>query len=155
MSLPHEEEPTGPIHLPADDLSDPSDAQPADSDSSAGSDEISQPSPPSEPESVDNAPEKAAHERSSAVHWMLAIGEVVLAVAIGVGLSYVFRLLWDITPYVASVLAPVVICAVVGIVGLSRKKLGLGAIPLGLLLLVLFVTALLVVVPAAWVLNGQ
>ena len=88
------------------------------------------------------------------MHWTLAIGEVILAVAIGVGLSFVFRLLWDIAPYAAAVLAPVVICAVVAIVGFGRKKMGLGSIPLSLLLLVLFVTALLVVIPAAWVLTA-
>lgn len=105
---------------------------------------------------AESAPEQARRQRehSGAVHWALAVGEVLLAVVIGVGLSYVFRLMWDIAPYGAAILAPVVICAVVGIVGFSRKKMGLGAIPLTLLLLVLFVTSLLVVLPAAWVLTA-
>lgn len=106
------------------------------------------------PEAAAALPTKPAREHSGAAHWTLAIGEVILATAIGVGLSFVFRLLWDIAPYAAAVLAPVVICAVVAIVGFSRKKMGLGSIPLSLLLLVLFVTALLVVIPAAWVLTS-
>lgn len=93
--------------------------------------------------------------RSGATSWLLAVGEVVLAIVIGAGLAYVFRLLWDIYPYVAAVIAPVVICGVIGIVGYTRKRLNQGSIPLSLLLVILFITGLLVVLPAAWVMTTR
>ncbi|MEO6956169.1 MAG: hypothetical protein ABI137_05435 [Antricoccus sp.] len=94
-------------------------------------------------------------DHSAATSWLLAIGEVVLAIVIGAGLAYVFRLLWDIYPYVAAVIAPLVICGVIGVVGLARKRLRQGAIPLPLLLVILFITGLLVVLPAAWVMTTR
>lgn len=94
-------------------------------------------------------------DQSATTSWFLAIGEVVLAIVIGAGLAYVFRLLWDIYPYVAAVIAPLVICGVIGVVGLARKRLRQGAIPLSLLLVILFITGLLVVLPAAWVMTTR
>lgn len=97
------------------------------------------PEPDAKPEPAQpTKPLQPSRERSGAAHWALAIGEVILAIAISVGLSFVFRLLWDIAPYAAAVLAPIVICAVVAIVGYSRKKMGSGSIPFDLLLVVLF-----------------
>lgn len=99
------------------------------------------------------ATEPATAKRASAVHYLLALGELILAVALGLGLSYLFRQLWDFTPYVAAVAAPVAVCGLVGVVGAVRKRLHLGAVPLGLLLVILFVATLLVVLPAAWVIS--
>lgn len=104
---------------------------------------------PTPAEKAASAPAKS----TSFVHYLLALGELILAVALGLGLSYLFRQLWDFTPYVAAVAAPVAVCGLVGVVGVVRKRLHLGAVPLGLLLVILFVATLLVVLPAAWVIS--
>lgn len=85
----------------------------------------------------------------------LMVLEVVLAAVLGFALSYVYRLLWDLQAYLAAITAPLVLCGVVLIVGAARRRLGHGAIPLPLLLLILFVVTLLVMLPAAWVLDGR
>lgn len=86
--------------------------------------------------------------------WKVAAGEVLLAVALGTGLSYGFRVLWRWQPYVAAVAAPICICLAVGLVGIIRARRGYPMMPFAVLLLILFVLTVLVTLPAAWVMAA-
>jgi hypothetical protein len=91
----------------------------------------------------------------TALAWVRFVGELVLALAVGVGVYYLFTVLWELLPYVAVVAAPVAIAGMVGGVSFWRSRHGQGPLPTRVLLLLLFAGALLVVVPAAGLLSGR
>jgi len=90
----------------------------------------------------------------AAVAWARFAGELVLALAVGVGLYYLFTVLWELQPYVAVVAAPLAITGLVGGVSAWRQRRGQGPVGLRLLLVLLFAGTLLCVVPAAGLLAG-
>jgi hypothetical protein len=90
----------------------------------------------------------------AAVAWVRFAGELVLALAVGVGLYYLFTVLWELQPYVAVVAAPLAITGLVGGVSAWRQRRGQGPVGLRLLLVLLFAGTLLCVVPAAGLLAG-
>ena len=90
----------------------------------------------------------------NAVAWARFVGELVLALAVGVGVYYLFTVLWELLPYVAVVAAPVAIAGMVGGVAFWRSRHGQGPLETRLLVLLLFAGTLLVVVPAAGLLAG-
>jgi hypothetical protein len=91
----------------------------------------------------------------TAVAWVRFVGELVLALAVGVGVYYLFTVLWELLPYVAVVAAPLVIAGMVGGVAFWRSKHGQGPLRTQVLVLLLFAGTLLVVVPAAGLLAGR
>jgi hypothetical protein len=90
----------------------------------------------------------------SAVAWARFVGELVLALAVGVGVYYLFTVLWELLPYAAVVAAPLAIAGMVGGVSFWRSRHGQGPMETRLLVLLLFAGTLLVVVPAAGLLAG-
>ncbi len=90
----------------------------------------------------------------NAVAWARFVGELVLALAVGVGVYYLFTVLWELLPYAAVVAAPLAIAGMVGGVSFWRGRHGQGPMETRLLVLLLFAGTLLVVVPAAGLLAG-
>ncbi len=90
----------------------------------------------------------------AAVAWARFAGELLVALAVGVGLYYLFTVLWELQPYVAVVAAPLAITGLVGGVSAWRQRQGQGPVGLRLLLVLLFAGTLLCVVPAAGLLSG-
>ncbi len=90
----------------------------------------------------------------SVVAWAWFVGELVLALAVGVGVYYLFTVLWETLPYLAVVLAPLVVTGMVGGVAFWRRRHGQAQLETRLLLPLLFAGTLLVVVPAAGLLAG-
>ncbi|SDP64675.1 hypothetical protein SAMN05660199_04490 [Klenkia soli] len=91
----------------------------------------------------------------SAVAWARFVGELLLALAVGVGVYYLFTVLWELVPYAAVVAAPLAIAGMVGGVTFWRGRHGQGPLETRLLVLLLFAGTLLVVVPAAGLLSGS
>lgn len=104
---------------------------------------------PADPE--DAEPLTAAQ---SALAWAQFVGELLLALAVGVGVYYLFTVLWELLPYAAVVAAPLAIAGMVGAVSFWRRRHGQGPLETRLLVLLLFAGTLLVVVPAAGLLAG-
>lgn len=90
----------------------------------------------------------------SAVAWARFVGELVLALAVGVGVYYLFTVLWEVLPYLAVVLAPLVLTGLVGGVAFWRRRHGQPQLETRILLVLLSAGTLLVVVPAAGLLSG-
>ena len=59
--------------------------------------------------------------REGALAWLRFIGELVLALAAGVGIYFLFTVLWQQLPYVAVLLAPVAVAGLVGGVSAYRQ----------------------------------
>ncbi|SCX46407.1 hypothetical protein SAMN03159343_1797 [Klenkia marina] len=104
------------------------------------------------PPEEDDEPLTAAQ---TALAWARFVGELVLALAVGVGVYYLFTVLWELLPYAAVVAAPLAIAGMVGGVAFWRSKHGQGPLPTRVLLLLLFAGTLLVVVPAAGLLAAR
>ncbi len=95
------------------------------------------------------------HEDASPLAWLRFVGELVIALAAGVGVFFAATLLWEMVPYVALLLVPLAVAGLVAGVGLWRHRQG--AEPVGPRLLVLLVLAgtLLTIVPAAQLLAAR
>jgi hypothetical protein len=87
--------------------------------------------------------------RESALAWLRFAGELLIAVAAGVGVYFAATLLWEQLPHVAVFLAPLAVAALVGAVAMWRQRQG--APPMGprLLALLVFAGTLLTIAPAA------
>lgn len=105
---------------------------------------------PDEPEPVE--PLTAAQ---SALAWTRFLAELVLALALGVGVYYLFTVLWQVLPYLAVVAAPLAVTGLVGGVSAWRRRRGAPQPDLWVLLLLLFAATLVVIVPAAALLAGS
>ncbi|MCO7222401.1 hypothetical protein [Klenkia sp. PcliD-1-E] len=91
----------------------------------------------------------------AAVAWVRFAGELLVALAVGVGLYYLFSVLWELQPYAAVVAAPLAMTGLVGGVSAWRQRQGQGPVGLRLLVVLLFAGTLLCVVPAAGLLSGS
>jgi hypothetical protein len=92
--------------------------------------------------------------RESALAWARFVGELVVALAVGIGLYFAFTVLWELMPYVALVAAPVTVTALVAGVAAWRQKRGQGALGVRLLAVLLLAGTVLVIAPAAGLLAG-
>ncbi len=90
-----------------------------------------------------------------ALAWLRFGGELVVALAAGVGIYLLFTVLWEQLPRITVVIAPLAVTALVGAVGAWRHRFG-GGETLGLRLVVVLVFAgtLLTVAPAAALLGS-
>jgi hypothetical protein len=89
-----------------------------------------------------------------ALAWARFAGEMVLAVAAGVGVYLAFTVLWELLPYVALVAAPLIVTGLVAGASAWRERRGQGPVGVRLLAVLLFAGAVLVVAPAAQVLAA-
>jgi hypothetical protein len=92
--------------------------------------------------------------RESALAWARFAGELVVALAVGIGLYFAFTVLWELMPYVALVAAPVSVTALVAGVAAWRQRSGQGALGVRLLAVLLLAGTVLVIAPAAGLLAG-
>jgi hypothetical protein len=98
---------------------------------------------------LDNSPQE------SALAWLRFAGELVIALAVGIGVYFAATVLWENIPYLAVVLVPVSVTGLVTGVGAWRARMGRE--PVGALLLAVLVLAgtLLTIVPAASVIANR
>jgi hypothetical protein len=92
--------------------------------------------------------------RESALAWARFVGELVVALAVGIGLYFAFTVLWELLPYVALVAAPATVTALVAGVAAWRQKRGQGVLGVRLLAVLLLAGTVLVIAPAAGLLAG-
>ena len=92
--------------------------------------------------------------RESALAWLRFVGELVIALAAGVGVYFAFTVLWEMLPYVAVIAAPVVVAGLVAGVSMWRTRLGRDPVGGRLLIVLVFAGTLLTIAPAAGLLSG-
>ena len=92
--------------------------------------------------------------RQSALAWARFAAELLVAVGVGIGVYYLFTVLWELLPYLAAVAAPVVVTGLVGGVATWRARQKQPPLETRVLLVLLFAGTLLAVVPAAGLLSG-
>jgi hypothetical protein len=100
------------------------------------------------------ADEEPLTGRESALAWVRFIGELVVALAVGIGLYFAFTVLWELMPYVALVAAPVTVTGLVAGVAAWRQRSGQGVLGVRLLAVLLLAGTVLVIAPAAGLLAG-
>ena len=93
--------------------------------------------------------------RQGALAWARFVGELVVALAVGIGLYFAFTVLWGVMPYVALVVAPLTITALVAGVGVWRRRHGEGALGVPLLAVLLLAGTVLTIAPAAGLLAAS
>jgi ABC-type Na+ efflux pump permease subunit len=89
----------------------------------------------------------------SALAWARFAGELLLAVAVGVGTYFAFTVLWELMPYVALVAAPLVLTGLVAGVAAWRHRREQAQLSVRLLAVLVFAATLLVIAPAAQLLS--
>jgi hypothetical protein len=92
--------------------------------------------------------------RESALAWARFVGELVVALAVGIGLYFAFTVLWELMPYVALVAAPATVTGLVAGVAAWRQRRGQGSLGVRLLAVLLLAGTVLVIAPAAGLLAG-
>jgi hypothetical protein len=96
-----------------------------------------------------------ATPKESALAWLRFAGELLIAVAAGVAVYFTARVLWEMAPYGAMLLAPLAVTGLTSGVGMWRQRQGREpAGPLTLAALV-FAGTLLTIAPAAELLAGS
>jgi hypothetical protein len=87
--------------------------------------------------------------------WLRFAGELVIALAAGVGVFFAATLLWEMAPYLALLLVPLAVTGLVGAVGMWRRRQGDGPVGPRLLALLVLAGTLLTIVPAAQLLAAS
>ena len=87
--------------------------------------------------------------RESALAWLRFVGELVIALAAGIGVFFAATLLWENVPRLAVLLAPLAVTALVTGVGVWRQRQGREPIGPRLLAVLVFAGTLLTIAPAA------
>jgi hypothetical protein len=100
------------------------------------------------------ADELDATPRESALAWLRFAGELVIALAVGVGIYFAATVLWEIVPHVAVLLAPLAVTALVTGVGIWRQRQGREPVGARLLAVLVFAGTLLTIAPAAGLLAA-
>jgi hypothetical protein len=100
------------------------------------------------------ADEEPLTGRESALAWARFVGELVVALAVGIGLYFAFTVLWELMPYVALVAAPATVTGLVAGVAAWRQRRGQGSLGVRLLAVLLLAGTVLVIAPAAGLLAG-
>ena len=98
---------------------------------------------------IDDAGDLDATPRESALAWLRFAGELVIALAAGVGVYFAATVLWETIPHVAALLAPLAVTGLVGGVGMWRHKQGKEPVGPRLLATLVFAGTLLTIFPAA------
>jgi hypothetical protein len=98
--------------------------------------------------------EADATPRESALAWLRFAGELVIALAVGVGIYFAATVLWEIVPHVAVLLAPLAVTALVTGVGVWRQRQGREPVGVRLLAVLVFAGTLLTIAPAAGLLAA-
>jgi hypothetical protein len=94
-----------------------------------------------------------ATPRESALAWLRFGGELVIALAAGVGVYFAATVLWEMIPHVAALLAPLAVTGLVGGVGMWRHRQGREPVGPRLLATLVFAGTLLTIFPAAELLS--
>jgi hypothetical protein len=95
-----------------------------------------------------------ATPQESALAWLRFAGELVIALAAGVGVYFAATVLWEIVPHVAVLLAPLAVTGLVTGVGVWRQKQGREPVGARLLAILVFAGTLLTIAPAAGLLAA-
>jgi hypothetical protein len=104
---------------------------------------------------VDDAGDLDSTPRESALAWLRFAGELVIALAAGVGVYFAATVLWEMVPHVAVLLAPLAVTGLVAGVGYWRQRMGREPVGPRLLAILVFAGTLLTVAPAAGLLAGS
>lgn len=112
------------------------------------------PIPVVRPEDFDDAGDLDSTPRESALAWLRFAGELIIALAAGVGVYLAATLLWENVPHVAVLLAPLAVTALVWGVGAWRQRQGREPVGPRLLAILVFAGTLLTIAPAAGLLAG-
>ncbi|MGY1843494.1 hypothetical protein [Modestobacter sp. SYSU DS0875] len=107
---------------------------------------------PAVPGEADAEPGSGPH---GVLAWIRFVGELVVALAVGIGLYFAFTLLWELMPYAALVAAPLAVTGLVAGVAAWRKRQGQGPLAVPLLAGLLLAGTVLVIAPAAGLLAGS
>ncbi len=105
-------------------------------------------------EDADLGKDLAGTPRESALAWLRFAGELVIALATGVGIYFAARVLWENIPYVAVLLVPLAVTGLVLGVGTWRRRLGHEPVGHRLMGALVFAGTLLAVAPAAEILAS-
>jgi hypothetical protein len=97
--------------------------------------------------------DEALGPREGALAWLRFIGELLLALAAGVGTYFLFTVLWQQLPYLAVLLAPVAVAGLVGGVGAWRQRLDREPAGVRVVAVLVFAGTLLTIAPAAGLLS--
>jgi hypothetical protein len=122
---------------------------PVDSHPSTG------PIPVVRPDQIDDLHEADATPKESALAWLRFAGELIIALAAGVGVYFAATVLWEMVPYVAVLLAPLAVTGLVTGVGMWRHRQGREPVGPRLLTILVFAGTLLTIAPAAGLLAGS
>jgi hypothetical protein len=112
------------------------------------------PIPVVRPESFEDADDLDSTPRESALAWLRFAGELIIALAAGVGVYFAATLLWENIPHVAVLLAPLAVTALVTGVNVWRHRQGREPVGPRLLAILVFAGTLLTIAPAAGLLAG-
>ena len=114
------------------------------------------PIPVVRPDQIDGPGRRVdATPQESALAWLRFAGELIIALAAGVGVYFAATVLWEIVPYVAVLLAPLAVTGLVTGVGLWRQRQGREPVGPRLLAILVFAGTLLTIAPAAGLLAGS
>ncbi|MDT0274841.1 hypothetical protein [Blastococcus goldschmidtiae] len=94
-------------------------------------------------------------EDASPLAWLRFVGELVIALAVGVGVFFAATVLWEMAAYVALLLVPLAVTGLVAGVGMWRQRQGADPVGPRLLALLVFAGTLLTIVPAAQLLATR
>jgi hypothetical protein len=112
------------------------------------------PIPVVRPEQLEDADDLDSTPQERALAWLRFAGELIIALAAGVGVYFAATLLWENMPHVALLLAPLAVTALVVGVGVWRQKQGREPVGPRLLAILVFAGTLLTIAPAAGLLAG-
>lgn len=93
--------------------------------------------------------------QESALAWLRFAGELVIALAVGIGVYFAATVLWENIPYLAVLLAPVAVSGLVAGVGAWRARMGREPVTARLLAVLVLAGTLLTIVPAASVIANR
>jgi hypothetical protein len=93
--------------------------------------------------------------RESALAWLRFAGELIIALAAGVGVYFAATVLWEMAPRVAVFLAPLAVTGLVTGVSVWRQRQGREPMGPRLLAVLVFAGTLLTIAPAAGLLAGS
>ncbi|UOY00957.1 DUF2157 domain-containing protein [Blastococcus sp. PRF04-17] len=113
------------------------------------------PIPVVRPEHIEDLDDDDATPQESALAWLRFAGELVIALAAGVGVYFAATVLWDTVPHLAVLLAPLAVTGLVAGVGVWRQRQGREPVGLRLLAVLVFAGTLLTIAPAAGLLAAS
>jgi hypothetical protein len=102
----------------------------------------------------DGGDDVQATPRESALAWLRFAGELVIALAAGVGIYFAATVLWEMVPQLALLLAPLAVTGLVAGVNLWRQRQGSEPVGARLLAVLVFAGTLLTIAPAASLLGA-